>query len=135
MDEKRQEKHDKLKAWFPVKEELHFYRDNVKINEGEIWWCSCGENIGVEINGKNDYFTRPVLVLKKFGHYEFFGVPLTSKRHTGSWYVHLAFKNKNNSAVLCQAKTFSIYRLRSRMGQLTSREYLEVKEKFIKLLR
>ena len=24
------------------------------IKEGEIWWCAMGENIGVEINGKNE---------------------------------------------------------------------------------
>ena len=35
-------------------------------SEREIWWCSVGINVGVEVNGKNSKFERPVLVLKKF---------------------------------------------------------------------
>lgn len=134
MDEKKREKHDKLKAWFPVKEKLSANPDIIGINEGEIWWCSCGENVGTEINGKNGRFTRPVLIFKKFNKNQFFGIPLTSKKHTGSWYVHFYFAAKDNYAVLCQARTFSVSRLHKRMGQINSSEYLEIKMGFLKLI-
>ncbi len=39
----------------------HFY-----FHEREVWWCGIGINIGVEIDGKNSDFERPVLVVKKF---------------------------------------------------------------------
>lgn len=47
-------------------------------NEREIWWCSIGENIGFEGDGKNDMFERPVLILKKYNAEVFFGAPLTT---------------------------------------------------------
>ena len=53
--------------WIGLKEKLHnteyvppFFK------EGEIWWCHLGENVGTEMNGKGDFFTRPVLILKKY---------------------------------------------------------------------
>ncbi|MFA7169790.1 MAG: hypothetical protein WC178_02965 [Candidatus Paceibacterota bacterium] len=38
-----------------------------KFREREIWWCSLGENIGFEQDGKNEKFERPILVLRKSG--------------------------------------------------------------------
>ena len=60
---KKDEKH--FKEWINLKEKLHFNAKLPRIKEGEIWWCSFGENIGTEINGKSARFTRPVLIIKK----------------------------------------------------------------------
>jgi hypothetical protein len=38
----------------------------VYFKEREIWWCSAGINIGDEQNGKNFFFERPIIILKKF---------------------------------------------------------------------
>lgn len=32
-----------------------------KFSEGQIWWAALGKNVGVEINGKNKDFSRPVV--------------------------------------------------------------------------
>jgi hypothetical protein len=32
--------------------------------EGEVWWVHFGLNIGFEMNGKGNEFTRPVLIIK-----------------------------------------------------------------------
>lgn len=32
--------------------------------ERQIWWASIGQNIGVEANGKNKKYERPVIILK-----------------------------------------------------------------------
>ncbi len=77
--------------WIDVKETLHNLQKVPKINEGDIWWCGMGENIGVEINGKNVAFSRPVFIFKKLSHFGFLGIPLTSKRHEGYWYVPFDF--------------------------------------------
>lgn len=65
-------------------------------------WCGFGENVGIEINGKNDLFSRPVLVFKKFSQYGFLGIPLTSQPHEGTRYVHFRFHGKEQVAVLVQ---------------------------------
>ena len=48
-----------------IKEKLHNKEHKPPLfKEGEVWWCYWGENVGIEINGKNDQFTRPVFILK-----------------------------------------------------------------------
>ena len=58
-------------GWIKVKENVHYYGRMPNIKEGEIWWCAVGENVGVEINGKSDAFSRPVLVMKKLSRFGF----------------------------------------------------------------
>ena len=110
------EKH--FEEWIDVKEEIHFKNVPHTINEGDIWWCAIGENVGIEINGKSDTFARPVLILKKLSHQGFLGVPLTSQKHDGSWYAHFIFKDKNQYAALCQIRVFSTSRLYKKMGMV-----------------
>ena len=97
-----EEKH--FDEWIEVKEKLHFGGSMPKISEGDIWWCSCGENVGVEINGKGERFARPVLVFTKFGRLSFLGIPLTTKRHDGPWYAEYIFNGETKYAVLCQVR-------------------------------
>src|ERR1035437_3731783 len=47
--------------------------------EREIWWCALGINVGVEIDGKNGKFERPVLVLKYINKDMVLVAPLTTK--------------------------------------------------------
>lgn len=89
-----------------------------------------GENVGVEINGKNELFSRPVLVLKKLSRFGFLGVPLTSQEHEGSWYVHFDFRGRMQTAVLAQAKVMSALRLYDKMGQLPMSDLELVREGF-----
>ena len=56
-----------------------------------------GENAGVEINGKQELFLRPVLIMKKLNKFGFMAIPLTSKEHAGLWYIKFIFKNKSES--------------------------------------
>ena len=68
-------------GWIRVKESLHFEGTFRSIKEGEIWWCSVGENVGVEVNGKQELFLRPVLIMKKLSRFGFMAIPLTSKKN------------------------------------------------------
>ena len=112
MEEKR------VREWIELKERIHFSKSLPKIKEDDIWWCSFGENVGIEINGKNKLFSRPVFIYKKLSRFGFIGIPLTSQDKTGSWYVKFDFQNKPQTAVLSQIRTFSVSRLSSRMGRL-----------------
>jgi mRNA interferase MazF len=46
--------------------------------EGEFWWVRLGKNVGYEMDGKSEQFTRPVIVLKKYNQYSFLPAPLTT---------------------------------------------------------
>ena len=97
--------------WNGVKSNIHYAGIFRSIKEGDIWWCSMGENVGVEINGKQDKFLRPVLVLRKLSRFGFMGIPMTSKEHSGKWYVHFEFREREEIAVLAQARVLSVNRL------------------------
>lgn len=128
-------KHKLLQDWNIVKEDFH-ETPNEKIQlirQGEIWWVGIGENVGVEINGKSEFFSRPVLVFKKLSHYGFMGIPLTSQKHTGSWYTQFIFKNKVETAVLSQARVYSTSRLYSRLGQIPKSDLDTVRKAFLLL--
>lgn len=124
-----------FEGWIKLKEKIHYGNSTPKITEGDVWWCSCGENVGVEINGKNRLFSRPVLVYKKLSRYGFIGVPLTSQRKTGSWYVNFVFQDKEQTAVLSQIRTFSVSRLSSRMGVLDASDMNRIKELTVRFLK
>ena len=116
--------------WIELKEKLHRIGRIRAIHEGEVWWGALGENIGVEINGKNEGFTRPILIFRKLSGLSFLGIPLTSQAHDGSWYVPFVFKNKQQYAVLSQIRILSVSRLNKRMGTLPASDYELVREGF-----
>lgn len=81
----------------------------VKIRE--IRWCSIGQNIGYEINGKGQIFTRPVIILKKVSPHTVLVVPTTSKVKLGSWYMSLDFKEQKQSVCINQIRIIDTRRL------------------------
>ena len=132
MDSQNIEKHILLEAWFPLKEKKHniLPKKLPKVNNGEVWWVAVGENVGIEINGKSEYFSRPVLVFKKLSHLGFMGIPLTTQEHSGSWYIPFRFQNKEIYAALSQSRVFSTARLYNRIGQIAEDDMSKVKEGF-----
>lgn len=123
----------KFLEWIKLKERL----DEKKIlppliNEGDIWWTSLGENIGWEINGKSDDFTRPVIILKKLAHGFYFCIPTTTKAKTGSWYIPYRHQSIDAAACLHQARSIDFRRLHSKLGRLDDCDFLRIKCGFIK---
>lgn len=129
MEEKR------FIEWIRLKEKLHFNAKRPRVLEGEVWWCSVGENVGAEINGKSTRFTRPILIMKKLSALTFMGIPLTSQQKTGSWYQEFTFLNKKEYAALCQARVVSVSRLHSKLGRVPESDLEIVKRAFLNLYR
>ena len=120
-------------GWNELKKELDNKNSFLPIKEGEVWWCSIGINIGVEMCGKGEKFSRPVVVLKKLSRFGFYGVPLTSQFHDGNWFVEFEFKNKKQYASLAQVRIISTCRLTNRMGTLPMSDYLKIKDGYLRL--
>ena len=124
-----------FQGWITLKEKLHNSGGKPRyIHEGDIWWYAAGENIRTEINGKSRRFSRPILVLKKFGDYSFWGVPLTTKKHNGDWYTSFEFDDEEQYAALIQMKHIDVARLYDRIGQLPASDLKKVRECVISLL-
>lgn len=118
-------------GWNTAKQELDSLHNPPLFNEGQIWWCSVGVNIGYEVYGKSGLYIRPVLILRKYGRFTFFGVPMTSRRkHDNSAHCPLDFKGQQGSAVLNQGRTMDSKRLIEKMGEISEKKTDKIKEAF-----
>ena len=87
--------------WMQLKEKLHGGIAKPPLfKDGEVWWCSIGENVGSEINGKSRLFSRPVLVFKKLSSGTFLGIPTSSQNRKGSWYVSITLHETASVVIL-----------------------------------
>ncbi|MBQ8992356.1 type II toxin-antitoxin system PemK/MazF family toxin [Candidatus Saccharibacteria bacterium] len=121
-------------SWTTTKNQLRKRARVTGIKEGEIWWCAVGENIGVEINGKNSIFERPVLVFSKISRLGFVGIPLTSQKKEGDWYLHFKNQGKDEYAALTQIRFFSVHRVYRRLGQIDDEDYSRIAQGLSKVL-
>ena len=124
---------EEFAKWNKLKTHLELYGRQPNPSQGEIWWAGVGKNLGSEINGKNEVFSRPILVYKKLSRYKFMAIPLTSQDHVGSWYVEFAQNGKRQIAVLSVAKNMSIKRLYSRVGKIDDEDMRKIRDAFVRL--
>ena len=89
-------------SWNKEKQETENRKRNYNFfyHTRELWWCAVGVNIGVETDGKNQNFERPVLIVKKFNQDMFWGLPLTSHEKAGDFYQKIAHGKGVSWAVL-----------------------------------
>ena len=122
-----------FKKWFYLKIGLYHKKNILFFKERELWWCSLGVNIGEEIFGKGEKFTRPVLIFKKFTSNSFLGLPLTSQDKKGSWYVEIRQKGRKSRVMLNQARSLDKKRLTKRIGTLDDTDFQKVQKQFLEL--
>jgi len=53
--------------WNIEKKIMHSTTKQPSFNQGDIWLCRIGINVGFEVDGKDRLFLIPILILKKFG--------------------------------------------------------------------
>lgn len=92
----------------------------------EIWWCNTGLNIGVEVNGKNKNFDRPMLIVKKFNADLIWVLPLVSRGKTNPYYYTLNHETIQSSVVLSQIKAISTKRLLRRLGIISQSDFEQI---------
>ena len=125
----------RFSEWFKLKRILDCrFRVPPKFNEGEIWWCSVGENVGIEISGKGIYFRRPVMILRKLDSYSFIGLPISRTVRSGSWYEHVYINELVNTVILSQVRYFDYRRLDKKYLALSVSEICRIKTSFIRLI-
>lgn len=113
-----------FRKWHEIKSKVDEENILPLFRAQEIWWCSLGANVGVETDGKNDLFQRPVVIFRKFNKEMFWGLPLTSKGKSDKpFYFSISFHGGNVTAVLSQVRTLSAKRLIRRMGKLSDKQF------------
>ncbi|MEK7658251.1 MAG: type II toxin-antitoxin system PemK/MazF family toxin [Patescibacteria group bacterium] len=126
----------KFNSWNIKKQEIHFSdrTEDIYFKEGQIWWCSVGQNVGSESFGKGEYFMRPILIIKKLSSDLCIALPLTSKKKTGTWFEEITFAGEKICVLLYQIRTFNKKRFQRKMGELDQKYFMRVKEKLEALL-
>lgn len=120
--------------WNNQKKLLDNTEQKFLFKQGEVWWCAVGTNVGDESCGKGDVFGRPVLILKKLSGENYIGIPLSTKRKTGTWFVDVNVRGEVVSALLYQIRMFSANRFQRRLTTLDIVDFTRVKEKLEALL-
>ncbi len=109
--------------------------DNLVFHEREIWWCSIGVNLGDEQDGKNDFFERPVLVLKKFNNKIAWVLPMSSKDKIGLYYHNIQHDGKTFSIILSQLRLVSVKRFRRFIRKISPYQFSLIQDKLLNLIR
>jgi mRNA-degrading endonuclease toxin of MazEF toxin-antitoxin module len=108
--------------------DVRVMQNSLFIKEREVWWISVGVNIGAEIDGKNELFERPVLVFRKVGREQFYGLPLTSKDKTGPFYRLVHYSGSAGNVCLSQLRVFSTKRLIRKIDRVNEAEFVTLQE-------
>jgi mRNA interferase MazF len=107
--------------WINTKVIVNSKKTVPPFREREIWWCSIGINVGMEIDGKGVGFARPVLIIKKFNKFQFWAIPITSKdKSNNPFYFPINYDNKTYYACLVHLRSFDSKRLRYNTGHKVS---------------
>lgn len=98
-------------------------------NPREVWYCSIGHNVGQEEDGKGSDFSRPVVIIKRFGPSLFIGVPLTSQVKTVPYYFGVGdIKGKAAMAMISQVRLFSAKRLINKIDTMPEPVFIAMKK-------
>ncbi len=118
--------------WNNIKQELDNFTERLpSFREREIWWCSIGVNIGFEIYGKGNIYTRPVLVLAKYSKFTFLGLPLTSSYNKQNpYHFPINLDGKSGSVLLSQGRMLDSKRLAGKISKISENNFERIKKAF-----
>lgn len=92
----------------------------------EVWWCAVGVNVGSEIDGKNESFERPMLVVRVFSEDGFLGVPLTSQEKSHQYAVTVHHEKGVSFANTSQLRLLSKKRMLRKIGMIDKSDFQAV---------
>ena len=125
-------------GWHPLKKQIQADEKVPTIKQREIWWCSIGVNIGVEQDGKNDLYERPVLVVRKFNNRHFMGVPLTTQLKDFPLRKNIFYGSdsgvKEGQALLSQMRSYDAMRLTRHVAKLGPKQFNELMQEIREML-
>ena len=120
--------------WHKLKNIIEKKEKRLNFQIRDVLFCSIGENVGFEQDGRGEEFLRPVVVIKKFNKEIFFGVPLTKTNKKGKYYFGFNLNNKISVAILSQVRLFDAKRIKYKIGMISEKNFNDLKEKIRQLL-
>ncbi|MEI6057817.1 MAG: type II toxin-antitoxin system PemK/MazF family toxin [bacterium] len=108
--------------WNDTKKKVHLILPP-HFKERDIWWCIFGVNVGVEIDGKGEFYTRPAVIIRKINNHGCYVVPLTTQSSKDMLEFSLSVgvvDEKPAYANITQVRAISSKRLEQRIGTLNN---------------
>ena len=123
------------KEWHELKTVVHNEKVRPHFHEREIWFCTLGENVGFEQDGRGESFQRPVIILRKFNQSVCLVIPLTKNQKAGIHYFSFSFQSTAlSTAILSQVRLIDAKRLDYKAGTISAGDFLSLKEKLKQLI-
>ena len=114
--------------WSKKKQILDSREVSFGVYVGEIWWCSLGVNIGTEIDGKNEDYERPALILRHLSKDMVLVAPITNTEHKDIFSFPIKTHKVDSFLKLNQIRAVSTKRF-SRFVDIVSRDqFIEIKK-------
>lgn len=120
--------------WNSSKKELEDAVIKKYVHPREIWWCSLGLNLGAEIDGKNENFERPVIIMKVYNKETMIILPLTTKQKSDKFHYKIQTEEKTVWAKLTQVRLISSKRLIRKIDLLGKEPFNVLKQEWLRLL-
>jgi mRNA interferase MazF len=106
----------------------------------EVWWCSLGINIGAEIDGKNENFERPVIIMKVYNKETMFVLPTTTRARNDKFHMPIEIGavdqktgedyRKTVYIKLTQARVISNKRLMRKVDVINEEDFKRIQDVF-----
>lgn len=106
----------------------------------EVWWCSLGINIGAEIDGKNENFERPVIIMKVYNKETMLVLPTTSRERNDKFHtaieINTVVENTKDNykkmvyVKLTQARVISNKRLIRKVDVINENDFRRIQDVF-----
>ncbi len=121
-------------SWNIQKKETNDTNPHVFFHTREVWWCKLGINVGFEQDGKNQQFSRPVVILKTYSTNAALVVPLTSKNKKGTYYFDIGqVGGREAKAVLSQLRFIDKRRLMNKVDVVHKEVFEKLKSAIIQI--
>ncbi|MDP3764677.1 MAG: type II toxin-antitoxin system PemK/MazF family toxin [bacterium] len=121
--------------WNIKKKSVHYHGASLYCHPREVWWCSLGVNVGFEQDGTGENFDRPVVVIRGFNEYIFFGVALIGKNKKGKYYFPVGkIEEREASAVLSQVRIIDTKRLIRKITTLDEELFIKLNNSLKEIL-
>ena len=106
----------------------------------EVWWCSLGVNVGAEIDGKNENFERPVIIIRVYNKETMLVLPTTGKAKPDKFHFPIEIDAQNTETKeaykktvyvkLTQARVISNKRLIRKIDVISEENFEKIKNVF-----
>jgi hypothetical protein len=104
------------------------------IHDIEVWMTHLGYNVKSEINGGEERYLRPCIILKRARFQQVIVVPLSTQEKKDYILLNFKYKENINYANILQIRTVDTVRLSYKIGTVSEKDFENVKEKIRKLL-